>query len=154
MPQIRGKDTVNKKPIDLLIDPSGILPVSLGSVLGKTRILIIGRKVTTAITLNQVILTYTVSDKKIFYLNYLLVMCRLTTFATTATLFGVVYLQSPDLSVLVMADLAGPGITAPPIIIPFSEPIPITMNTVVEVTCTPSASTSFTWVAGFGGYEK
>jgi hypothetical protein len=127
--------------------------VSLGQSTGKTNVLKTGNLVTTATTADQVILTYTVTAGKTFYLEYLSVDCRLTTFAVTATWFGAASLQNPAATKLITDDLSGPGaVTRHPYIFP--EPIPIGAGTVIRVVCTPSATTSFTWKANFGGYEK
>jgi len=165
VPQIRGK-TAAGLPIDVLVSATGAVlvsydgtgapfPVSLGNSTGKANKLLTGNLVTTAITADQVILTYTVTSLKTFYLEYLLMMAMLTTFAATATYFGTASLENPSGTKLATLDIAGPqGITAPPIIVQFSEPIPIAMSSVIRIVCTPSAVTSFTWKACFGGYEK
>jgi hypothetical protein len=59
--------------------------VSIGTSLGKTLVMKTGTLATSATTADQVILTYTVTSGKIFYLTYLDVNARLTTFAATAT---------------------------------------------------------------------
>lgn len=127
--------------------------ISLGQSSGKTNVLKTGNLVTTATTADQVILTYTVTTGKTFYLEYLSVDCRLTTFATTATWFGAASLESPAGTKLITNDLSGAGaVTRNPYV--FSEPIPIASGTVIRVVCTPGATTSYTWKANFGGYEK
>lgn len=126
---------------------------SLGVSTGKTNVLKTGNLVTTATTVDQVILTYTVTSGKTFYLEYLSVDCRLTTFAATATWFGAASLENPAGTKLITDDLSGTGaVTRPPYV--FSEPIPIASGTVIRVVCTPGAATSYTWKANFGGYEK
>lgn len=118
------------------------------TVIGKT-----GSLVTTAVTADQVILTYTVTGGKTFYLEYFRVDTRLTSFATTATYFGMTSLENPSGTKLITQMQAGAGITIiPPI--DFTEPIPIGAGTVIRVVCTPSSTTSYTWQANFGGYEK
>lgn len=131
------------------------LPVvgSLGTATGKTVTMKTGNLVTTAVTADQVVLTYTVTSGKTFYMQYLLVSSRLTTFATTATFFGALSLENPAATKLITIDLVGAGgVTNPEL--EFAEPIPFAAGTVVRVVCTPSAVTSFTWKAAFGGYEK
>jgi hypothetical protein len=131
-----------------------IQPCTLGNSAGKTNVLKTGNLVTTAVTADQVILTYTVTAGKTFYLQYLLMMARLTTFAATATLFGAASLENPSGTKVATLDIAGPqGITAPPIVLEFAEPIPIAAASVIRIVCTPSAVTSFTWKACFGGFE-
>lgn len=120
---------------------------------GRTVVAKTGSLVTTAVTADQVILTYTVTAGKTFYLEYLQVDTRLTTFATTATYFGMTSLENPSGTKLITQMQAGAGIVARPIIT-FSEPLPIAAGTVIRVVCTPSSTTSYTWQANFGGYEK
>ena len=130
-----------------------IQPVSLGNATGKTNVMQTASKVTTATTADQVILTYTVTAGKTFYLEYLDIDARLTTFATTATYFGLTSLESPAGTKLITQMKAGAGVTVDPHY-EFSEPIPIAAGTVIRVVCTPNATTSYTWQASFGGYEK
>jgi hypothetical protein len=127
--------------------------VSLGNSYGKTVVMKTGNLVTTATTADQVILTYTVTSGKTFYLQYLSIDARLTTYATTATWFGAASLQSPSGTKLITDDLSGSGaVTMPPYT--FDEPVPIASGVVINVVCTPGATTSYTWKANFGGYEK
>ena len=127
--------------------------VSLGNSYGKTVVMKTGNLVTTATTANQVVLTYTVTSGKTFYLEYYSLDARLTTFATTATWFGTISLQNPSGTSLITDDLSGPGaITGFPY--HFAEPIPIAAGTVIVVVCTPGATTSYTWKSSFGGYER
>jgi hypothetical protein len=132
--------------------PTGV--VSLGNSLGKTNIGKTGSLVTTATTADQVILTYTVTAGKTFYMTYFDACARLTTFATTATHFGTVSLETPSGTKLYTCMVSGAGISAPSPGVFFSEPVPISAGTVIRLVCTPSAVTSYTWQANFGGYEK
>jgi hypothetical protein len=131
--------------------PTGV--VSLGNSLGKTLVMKTGTLATSATTADQVILTYTVTAGKTFYLEYLSANARLTTFAATATLFGDASLESPAGTKLHTTMVAGSGIGDRDYL-PFSEPIPIAGGTVIRVVCTPAAATAMTWRANFGGYEK
>jgi hypothetical protein len=126
---------------------------SLGNSLSKTNQNKTGNLVTTATTVDQVILTFTVTAGKTFYLQYLAVNCRLTTFATTATLFGAYSLETPSGTKVITQDLMAAGARNPDFY-EFAEPIPIPASTVVRVVCTPAAVTSMTWKASFGGYER
>lgn len=127
--------------------------VSLGTSTGKTLAMKTGSIVTTAVTADQVVLTYTVTSGKTFYLEYANVAPRLTTYATTATNYGDCSLESPAGTKLLTVMNAHAGEISP---IPFSfgEPLPIAAGVVVRIVCTPAATTSFTWRANFGGYEK
>ena len=128
--------------------------VSLGNFLNKLNTYKTGNLVTTAVTADQVILTYTVTAGKYLYLVFLDVVVRLTTFATTATYFGTASLENPGGTKLYTTLCAGSGITAPPIGPVFAEPIPIPGGSVVRIVCTPSSATSYTWQANFGGFER
>jgi len=130
-------------------------PVSLGCNIGKAVIMLPGNLVTTAVTADQVIQTYTITVGKMFYLEYVMMMARLTTYASTATLFGMCSLESPAGTKLFTLDMAAPaGVTNFPNIAFLSEPIPFAGGTVIRMVCTPAAATSFTWKTDFGGYEK
>lgn len=128
--------------------------VSLGNSLGKAIVMKTGTLASSAVTADQVILTYTVTSGKTFYLEYFDIACRLTTFAATATNFGNASLESPASTKLYTQMISGTGVVTTPIGTTFSEPIPISAGTVIRVVCTPSAVTAFTWIANFGGYEK
>jgi hypothetical protein len=110
--------------------------------------------VTTATTADQVILTYTVTAGKTFYMQYFTFTARLTTFAATATLFGTLSLESPAGTKLFTTDIFHAGSFGGPEELGFSEPIPIAAGVVVRIVCTPATTTSYTWKANFGGYEK
>lgn len=132
---------------------SPIGAVSLGNSLGKTNVMKTGTLVTTATTADQVILTYTVTAGKTFYLEYFSSNARLTTFAATATYFGLTSLESPAATKLVSTMIAGSGLGDRDYL-PFTEPIPIAAGTVIRIVTTPSAVTSMTWQGNLGGYEK
>lgn len=129
--------------------------VSMGNSLGKAWAGATGNLVTTAVTADQVIVTYTVTAGKTFYLQGALITARLTTFAATATLFGACSIETPAATKKITLDAAGSGIVAPPIWIGWGgEPQPIAAGTVIRVVCTPGAVTSYTWKAALYGYEK
>ena len=71
----------------------------------------------------------------------------------TATFFGTASLESPAGTKLVTLMHAGTGITILPQM-DFTEPVPIVSGVVIRVVCTPSSTTSYTWQANFGGYER
>lgn len=131
--------------------PTGV--VSLGNSLGKTNVLKTGTLASSAATADQVVLTYTVTSGKTFYLEYFDVNARLTTYAATATNFGDCSLESPAATKLytqMIASAGAPGAQQ----MTFSEPVPIASATVIRIVCTPSAATAFTFRANLGGYEK
>jgi hypothetical protein len=128
--------------------------VSLGNSTGKTNVLKTGNLVTTAVTADQVILTYTVTAGKTLYLLGASVQSRLTTYATTATNFGTASLESPAATKLNTQLMAHAGVIWPPPSLLFPEPIPFAAGTVLRWVCTPAAATSMTWQANLWGYEK
>jgi hypothetical protein len=136
------------------LSPSQPASVSIGTSAGKALVMKTGSLVTTAVTADQVVVTYTVTAGKTFYLEYINITARLTTYATTATLFGASSLESPAGTKLMTQMIANAGVITPPFDEKFSEPLPIAAGTVIRVVCTPAAVTSFTWQANLGGYEK
>lgn len=132
---------------------SGVVPTTLGNSVGKTVVLKTGTLTSTATTADQVLLTYTVTSGKTFYISYMDYTARLTTYAATATNFGTCSLESPAGTKLhtMMVTNAGASV---PISEQFSEPLFISSGVVVRLVCTPSAATSFTWIGNFGGYER
>jgi hypothetical protein len=146
---VSGTLTVNTGLTDTQLRATPI-PVSQ-SPLSVTKVMQTGSLVTTAVTANQVILTYTVTTGKTLYLQYLKIDTRLTTFAATATNFGFASLESPAGTKLITQMQSGAGITLHP---PYTfDNIPIPSGTVIRVVCTPAATTSYTWQVNFGGYE-
>lgn len=131
--------------------PTGV--VSIGNSLGKTNVLKTGTLTSTAVTADQVVLTYTVTAAKTFYLQYLKWQARLTTYATTATNFGAISLETPSGTKVLTEEIFHAGIDGC-YTLQFPEPIPVAAGVVIRVVCTPSAVTSFKWAASFGGYEK
>ena len=144
---------VNAAPRILLLNPSGLQPITLGNNAGKTNVSKTGSLVTTAVTADQVILTYTVTAGKTLYLLGFNLAARLTTYAVTATLYGAVSLESPASTKLNTAMVAHAGVIYPPYNQQYSEPMPIAAGTVIRLVCTPAAATSMTWQGNFWGYE-
>jgi hypothetical protein len=138
----------------LAIGSTGSISVSLGSTDGKTNVLKTGTLVTTAVTAGQVILTYTVTALKTFYLEYLRVSAAITTQPGNGNpiALGSISVETPSGTSIFQTSFVTP--TDERDGIQFSEPIPIAAGTVIRVLCTPAAATSFTWYANFGGYEK
>lgn len=132
-------------------NPTGV--VSLGNSLGKTAVMKTGTLSSSAVTADQVVLTYTVTTGKTFYLEYLEFAARLGTFAATATNFGTISLENPSGTKILTTEIFHAG-TYPACIYLFAEPIPIASATVIRIVCTPTAATAFTWRGNLGGYEK
>lgn len=112
-----------------------------------------GTLVTTATTVDQVIVTYTVTAGSTFCLTGISCNCRLTTFAATATNFGTWSLETPSGTKIYTGNLfhSGNGI---PEIINFNSQFLIPSGSVVRLVCTPSTVTSFTWQGNILGYES
>lgn len=127
--------------------------VSLGNSLGKANVMQTGTLASSATTADQVIKTYTVTAGKTLYLMYWDVMARLTTFAATATLFGVASLEIVSGTKVWSYSLAGTG-CANTTGQQMSEPLVVPAGTVIRLVTTPAAATAMTWVGNFGGYEK
>ncbi len=124
----------------------------LGVSTGKTVVMKTGALTSSAGTADQVILTYTVTSLKTFYLQAFQCEARLTSYATTATLFGSFSLETPSGTKVFTQDIANAGVITPQGVT-FTEPVPIAAGVVVRLVCTPAASTSFAWSGNLAGYE-
>lgn len=138
----------------LVVNSDGSANVSLGNTGGKTNVLKTGQLVTTATTADQVILTYTVTAAKTFYLEYFQVEARVTTLPgnNNPVVIGAVSLETPSGTKVITHQAIHPNYYLPGY--KFSEPVPIATGVVIRVVCTPAAATSVTWQANFGGYER
>jgi hypothetical protein len=122
---------------------------------GGTNVLKTGTITTVAVTADQVVLTYTVTAGKTFYLCYLVMYGRLTAVSATASIIGAISLESPAGTKLITFDDVNPTTSEPdfhPLM--FGEPIPIAAGVVIRIVVTPAAATSMLWRGNFGGYEK
>ncbi len=129
--------------------------VSLGVSSGKTNIMKTGSLTTTATTADQVVLTYTVTSGKTFYLEYFEIEARITTLSGTASILGTASLENPSGTKGHTSTFTNQTTSeVKRIVIPLAEPIPIAAGTVIRVVCTPAAATSMLWIGNFGGYEK
>lgn len=130
--------------------------ISLGNNTGKSVVMKTGTLVTTSVTANQVILTYTVTSGKTLYLEYINIQAAQTTpSGGTGIVLGTVNFQNPSGTNVISSRFIGGGSEQfGEITIPFSEPIPVVSATVVQVVTTPAATSSMTWIANFGGYER
>jgi len=140
----------------LLVDGSAqTQPVSLGNVDSKTVIGKTGTLVTTAVTADQVVLTYTVTGGKTFYLQELEAGGYQTNLPNTDSpvFLGTLSLENPSGTKLITENIVY-GIQFASIEKAFAEPIPFAAGTVLRVVVTPAAYVSFTWRANFLGYEK
>lgn len=129
------------------------VPITASAV-GKTVQLKTGTLVTTTTTANQVILTYTTTAAKTFFMTYLAVNAYRTTLPGNVNpiFIGTISLESPAGTKLITWPMFhGPdngGFT-----LQIDEDFWVLGSTVIRVVVTPSAVTSTTWIANFGGYE-
>ena len=140
-------------PVAIASDQT-VIPVTLGNITGKTNVLKTGSLVTTAITADQVILTYTVTAGKTFYLQSLTMYPTITVGNHSDVIFGNVSLEIVAGPKVITDRCVGPGVDPVRHHYEFSEPIPIVAATVVRVVTTPGSTISFTWIASFSGYER
>lgn len=128
--------------------------VSLSDTTGKSAVLKSNQLTTTAVTANQVVLTYTVTALKTMFLEYLDLQARLTAVSATASILGTIALRIGGV-VVYQADFVNPTTSdVCPIDLSFAEPLPIAAGTVIDIVVTPAAVTSMKWTGNFGGFEK
>ena len=120
----------------------------------NNNVLVAGTLASSAVTANQVILTYTVPANKTLWLQYLEANVKLTTFATTATDFGSLSFRVNGVALNTFTVIAGPGVLNTPLYIEVQDSLPFAAGDVITVVCTPSAVTPFTWEANIAGYLK
>lgn len=134
------------------------IPVVLASdqgSIGKTNVLKTGTLTTSATTADQVVLTYTVTALKTFFLQYLHLCGSLTAISATASILGTMSLETPSGTKVFTTRFTNPTISLPDeLVLDFQEAIPVAAGVVVRVVVTPAAATGMTWIANFGGYEK
>jgi hypothetical protein len=139
----------------LLTDGSTVTqPATLGNSVGKSTVNKTGSLTTIATTVDQVVLTYTVTAGKTFYLQYFNFGHRLTALPgnNNPILIGTIALETPSGTKLYTKDCVHPNYDVP--CPELAEPLPIAAGTVIRVVCTPAATSSTLWRANFGGYEK
>jgi len=134
---------------------SGTVTAQIDNVTGITPIFKTGTTVTTAVTADQVILTYTVTAGKTFYLLYVQGDVRLTAISATASILGTWSLEAPSGTKVYTVTNINPTTSETSVDgFAIGTPIPVPAGTVIRIVCTPAAVTSMTWVGNFGGYEK
>jgi hypothetical protein len=140
-------------PVTIASDQSTII-TTLGNSIGKSVVMKTGTITTTTATANQVVLTYTVTAGKTFYLEYFDFNNRLTSLPgnNNPVVLGTIALETPSGTQVYIKDsihnIYSPSTPT------LAEPIPIAAGVVIRVTCTPAATSSTIWRANFGGYEK
>ena len=134
-------------------DSSGrlITTTTLGIADDKTNVLVTGTLNTTSTTSNQVVLTYTVTAGKTFFMQYFTLKGNPYSTAT-AYLSGFMHLESPAGTVrYTTRSVEGDG---GPYGQSFAESMAFPAGTVVRVVCTPVVTAQVIWIANFGGYER
>ena len=131
-------------------DSSSVM--SLGTVDSKTLVMKTGSLTTTATTVDQVVLTYTVTALKTFFIQYLEMMVAASS-GHADTVFGTMSLEIVSGTKVITEHPIGPGIGQSSLYT-FSEALPVSAGTVVRIVTTPAAATSFVWSANFGGFER
>jgi hypothetical protein len=140
-------------PVTIASDQSTVI-TTLGNVTGKAIVLKTSTLTTVATTADQVVLTYTVTAGKTFYLQYFDLHAHITALPgnNNPVLMGTASLETPSGTKIYTKDFIHSIYDAPGH--NFAEPLPIAAGTVIRVVCTPAATSSTLWRANFGGYEK
>ncbi len=121
---------------------------------GRTSVLKTGTLVTTAVTADQVVLTYTVTAGKTLWLEYFSYDVRLTVLSATASILGTISFELPSGTKGYTASEVNPTTSATQQkTVAFSDPIPVAAGTIIRLVCTPAAVTSMTWIGNLCGYE-
>jgi hypothetical protein len=147
---IAGSDGTNTRTLST--NTNGDLNASLGNTAGKTVVMKAGNIQTTATTSNQVILTYTVTAAKTFYLQYFDCTAETNAAAATASQFGTCSL-SINGTIVYTSYQKGSGESNTATVY-LAEPIPVAAGQIILWETTPAAATAYNWYTNFGGYEK
>ena len=132
-----------------------ISPGPFGS--GMNPVMKTGQLTTTAVTVNQNILSYTVTASKTFYLAYLDIAARLTTISAAASILGTAIIQIGGIQIYTATFVNPTTSDQGSQVVRLNTgavPIPIFAGTAINFLTTPAAATSMLWIANFGGYEK
>lgn len=137
-------------PIVIASDQTPI-PVTTQQPADGVAILKTGTLVTTATTADQVVLTYTVTALKKFYLQYIQFAGYRTALPGNVNpiYLGSMSAETPSGTKIITID----RFHAPSNDAPFGLFVSIAAGVVIRVVVTPNAATSTTWRANFGGYE-
>lgn len=137
------------------VDTAGNLKAVKDLVTGRALVMKTGTLVTTAVTADQVILTYTVTAGKTLYLENISLVARLTVLSATASIMGAASLETPSGTKVFTITWTNPTTSlVQPFGETFPEPLPIAAGTVIRFVVTPAAATSMTWIVNLAGYEK
>jgi hypothetical protein len=148
-------ETNYKASATAVITPNDAFSLLDAAILLPTNVLKTGSLVTTAVTVDQVVLTYTVTAGKTFYVKYIDMSGAQTTPAGgTSTILGTISMETPSgTKTITRRFIGGGGVPTDHVTIPFDDSIPVAGGVVIRVVVTPSSTTSMTWIANFGGYE-
>lgn len=138
-------------PVVIAADQSPF-SVSIGTSSGKTIVGKTGTLVSVAVLADQVILTYTVTLGKTFYLEGFDWSVGKTGIDHADADYGLVSLETPLGAKLQTWFARGAGTASFSRSLP--EPLPIPAGTVIRLVVTPSIATSLTWLGNLIGYEK
>ena len=73
----------------------------------------------------------------------------------SAVVLGTISMETPSGTKGISKRCVGAAAISPSdMLVPFSEPVPVAAGVVIRVVVTPASTSSFTWTANFGGYEK
>lgn len=126
--------------------------VSIGTSAGKTLVGKTGLLVSTSVLADQIILTYTVTLGKTFYLEGFDWSVGKTGIDHADSDYGLVSLENPLGLKLQTWFARGAGTASFSRSLP--EPLPIPSGTVIRLVVTPSIANSLTWLGNLIGYEK
>ena len=120
----------------------------------STNVMKTGTLVTTSVTVNQVVLTYTVTAAKTLYVQYVVMGAYLTSQPANANPIdlGDIAVQTPSGTNIIQSERFHPKISD--LVVTFPQAIPIAAGVVFRIVCNPNSSTSMIWEANFGGYER
>lgn len=150
----KGQLYVGFSGVQLQVGVPIMASVSLSDTTGKAAVMKSAQLTTTAVTANQIVLTYIVTALKTLFLQYIDLQARLTAASATASVLGTITVTVAGV-VVYTAEFCNPTSGATEThSLAFSEPIPLAAGVVISVLVTPAAATSMRWTGNFGGFEK
>lgn len=153
IPAALGQTTMSASmPVVIASDQTPV-PVTF-STAAATNVLKTAQLVSTATTADQVVLTYTVTAGKTLYLQYVIMGGYLTSQPGNANPIdlGDMHVQTPSGTTFIQTERFHPKIAD--LVVSFPQAIPIAAGVAIRITVTPVTTTSITWEANFGGYER
>ena len=125
------------------------MPQGIGTNVGVN-----GQLASTTATADQVILTYTVPAQKTFNLEYFTANVKLTTFAATATDFGVIKFKVNGVTLWSWMAAGPQGVMQANPYAEFPDELPYAAGDVITITASPTAVTPFSWEDNLGGWLR